>query len=133
MNLKIKKVLLNVMPHGQKMPARQGHDQNSIIIALAGASRIFAFMDEDNETDEGYVTLVNAKEEKECSEKTNLWAWRHPHSDGTVTYVPTYSLFTNNCLFVRIIFVSIGRIACGVQMPGQSIFMQSCMSSQGFL
>lgn len=63
---------------------------NSIIIALAGASRIFAFMDEDNEADEGYVTLVNAKEENgiltECSEKTNLWAWRHPHSDGTVTY-----------------------------------------------
>ena len=63
---------------------------NSIIIALAGASRIFAFMDECDEVDDGYVTLVNAKEENgvltECNEKTDLWAWRHPHSDGTVTY-----------------------------------------------
>ena len=64
---------------------------NSVIMGLAGAKRIFDLMDEQVETDEGYVTLVNAKEDKdgnltECNERTNLWAWKHPHSDGTVTY-----------------------------------------------
>ena len=63
---------------------------NSIVTALAGASRIFAFMDEEPEADDGYVTLVNAKEENgvlaECPEHTGLWAWKHPHSDGTLTY-----------------------------------------------
>lgn len=63
---------------------------NSIVTALAGTSRIFAFMDEEPETDDGYVTLVNAKEENgvltETAERTGIWAWKHPHSDGTVTY-----------------------------------------------
>lgn len=63
---------------------------NSIVTALAGASRIFAFIDEEPETDDGYVTLVNAKEENgtltETAECTGLWAWKHPHHDGTVTY-----------------------------------------------
>lgn len=63
---------------------------NSIVTALAGASRIFAFMDEEAETDEGYVTLVNAGEENgevfEEKKHTGLWAWKHPHGDGTVTY-----------------------------------------------
>ncbi len=63
---------------------------NSIVAALAGASRIFAFMDEEPETDDGYVTLVNAKEENgvltETAERTGLWAWKHPHHDGTLTY-----------------------------------------------
>ncbi|MGN0771505.1 MAG: ABC transporter ATP-binding protein [Christensenellales bacterium] len=63
---------------------------NSIVTALAGASRIFAFMDEQPETDEGYVTLVNAIEQDgiltETSERTGIWAWKHPHHDGTVTY-----------------------------------------------
>ena len=63
---------------------------NSIVTALAGASRIFAFMDEEPEADDGYVTLVNAKEENgtifEEKEHTGIWAWKHPHSDGTVTY-----------------------------------------------
>ena len=63
---------------------------NSIVTALAGASRIFAFMDEEPETDDGYVTLVNAKEENgvltETAEHTGLWAWKHPHHDGTLTY-----------------------------------------------
>ncbi len=63
---------------------------NSIVTALAGASRIFAFMDEEPETDEGYVTLVYAKEENgvlcESKSKTGMWAWKHPHHDGTVTY-----------------------------------------------
>ena len=63
---------------------------NSIVTALAGASRIFAFMDAEPETDDGYVTLVNATEENgmlaETDHHTGLWAWKHPHSDGTVTY-----------------------------------------------
>ena len=63
---------------------------NSIVTALAGASRIFAFMDAEPETDDGYVTLVNAKEENgtlaETDHHTGLWAWKHPHGDGTVTY-----------------------------------------------
>lgn len=63
---------------------------NSIVTALAGASRIFAFMDEEPETDDGYVTLVNAGEENgvivESPERTGIWAWKHPHHDGTTTY-----------------------------------------------
>ena len=66
---------------------------NAIVMGLAGASRIFDFIDEEPEADEGYVTLVNAKEENgvitECAERTGMWAWRHPHAaDGTVTYTP---------------------------------------------
>ncbi|MBQ3970520.1 MAG: ABC transporter ATP-binding protein, partial [Clostridia bacterium] len=63
---------------------------NSIIMALAGAQRIFSLMDEESEVDDGYVTLVNAKRENgkitECEERTGLWAWKHPHGDGTITY-----------------------------------------------
>lgn len=63
---------------------------SSIIMALAGAKRIFGLIDEQSETDEGYVTLVNAKYENdvltETPERTGLWAWKHPHEDGTVTY-----------------------------------------------
>ncbi len=65
---------------------------NSVIMAAAGAERIFALLDEEPEVDEGYVTLVNArKNEKgelvECKDRTGLWAWKHPHHDGTTTYV----------------------------------------------
>ncbi len=64
---------------------------NSIIMALAGAERIFKLMDEEPEKDEGYVTLVNAKYDREnnlveTDERTEMWAWKHPHGDGTVTY-----------------------------------------------
>lgn len=63
---------------------------NSVVMGLAGASRIFGLLDEDPEFDEGYVTLVNAKEENgelvETTERTEMWAWKHPHEDGTVTY-----------------------------------------------
>ena len=74
------------------MPISQVSMQaNSIIMALAGAERIFKMMDEPSETDEGYVTLVNAKygpndELLETEERTGLWAWKHPHHDGTTTY-----------------------------------------------
>ncbi len=65
---------------------------NSIVMGLAGASRIFDLMDKAPETDEGYVTLVNAKIDEdgnltETEERTGIWAWKHPHkADGTVTY-----------------------------------------------
>ena len=74
------------------MPINQVVQQaNSIIMALAGCERIFTLMDEEPETDEGYVTLVNAKEVDgqlvECEERTGRWAWKHPHkAEGTVTY-----------------------------------------------
>ena len=65
---------------------------NMVVMALAGASRIFELMDEESEQDSGYVTLVNAKIENgevtECEERTDIWAWKHPHSDGTLTYAP---------------------------------------------
>lgn len=63
---------------------------NSVVMGLAGASRIFGLLGEEPEFDEGYVTLVNAKEENgelvETTERTEMWAWKHPHEDGTVTY-----------------------------------------------
>ena len=77
---------------GFNMPISQVSMQaNSIIMALAGAERIFKLMDEPSETDEGYVTLVNAKYDKddnlvETSDRTGIWAWKHPHHDGTTTY-----------------------------------------------
>ena len=77
---------------GFNMPISQVSMQaNSVIMALAGAERIFKMMDEPSETDEGYVTLVNAKYDRndqlvETDERTGLWAWKHPHHDGTTTY-----------------------------------------------
>lgn len=74
------------------MPISQVSQQfNSIIMALAGCDRIFSLLDEAPETDEGYVTLVNAKEENgkltETPERTGLWAWKHTHQvDGSVDY-----------------------------------------------
>lgn len=63
---------------------------NSVVMGLAGASRIFGLLDEEPEFDEGYVTLVNAKEVNgelvETTERTEMWAWKHPYEDGTVTY-----------------------------------------------
>lgn len=64
---------------------------NMVVMALAGAERIFKLMDEEPEVDEGYVTLVNAKYDEngeltESKERTGLWAWKHPHGDGTMTY-----------------------------------------------
>ncbi len=85
------------------MPISQVSMQaNSIIMALAGAERIFKLMDEPSETDEGYVTLVNAKYDKddnlvETSDRTGIWAWKHPHQDGTTTYhkLEGYITFTD--------------------------------------
>ena len=64
---------------------------NSIVMAMAGAQRVFELIDEEPEVDDGYVTLVNAKVDEngnieEVAERTGKWAWRHPHGDGSVTY-----------------------------------------------
>ena len=74
------------------MPVSQVSQQiASVIMALAGAERIFTLMDEPSEADDGYVTLVNAVRTAdggvtETEKRTGLWAWKHPHHDGTVTY-----------------------------------------------
>lgn len=73
------------------MPISQVSQQlASVIMALAGAERIFSLIDEESEKDDGYVTLVNATKKngtlEETDESTGMWAWKHPHSDGTVTY-----------------------------------------------
>ena len=66
---------------------------NAIVMAGAGAARVFSLIDEKPEADDGYVTLVNAKENEsgeltETEERTGRWAWRHPHTDGTLTITP---------------------------------------------
>ena len=70
--------------------AQVSQQLNAVIMALAGATRIFELLDEEPEEDHGYVTLVNAKRENgervECKERTGIWAWKYPHSDGTLTY-----------------------------------------------
>ena len=75
------------------MPISQVSNQiNAIVMALAGAERVFEMMDEEPEVDDGYVTLVNARIDEngnitECAERTGQWAWKHPHqAEGTVTY-----------------------------------------------
>ena len=81
-----------VLSRNFNMPINQVSQQfNSIIMALAGAERIFEMMDEKPEADEGYVTLVNAEIDEngnitEAPHHTGHWAWKHPHGDGTLTY-----------------------------------------------
>ena len=73
-------------------PIQQVGQQISLItMAMAGAKRIFSLLDEEPEIDEGYVTLVNAKKDEsgqltECAERTGIFAWKHPHGDGSLTY-----------------------------------------------
>ena len=75
------------------MPINQVSQQlNAIVMAMAGAERFFKLLDEEPEKDDGYVTLVNAREVDgqltECEERTGCWAWKHTHrSDGTTDYV----------------------------------------------
>lgn len=68
------------------------HQINAVVMGLAGASRMFDLLDEESEKDDGYVTLVNVKNVDgvltECDELTHEWAWKHPHSDGSITYTP---------------------------------------------
>ena len=65
---------------------------NSVVMALAGADRIFTLLDEESEYDEGYVSLVDANYRNgkiiECISHTGMWAWKHPHQDGTISYTP---------------------------------------------
>ena len=66
---------------------------NSIVMAMAGAERVFALMDQEPESDDGYVTLVRAETDadgniKETERRTGKWAWKHPHGDGSITYTP---------------------------------------------
>lgn len=73
---------------------------NSVVMALAGADRIFTLLDEEPEVDNGYVTLVNVKEDgngniTECEERTGMWAWKHPHKTGETTYTK----LTGNVVF----------------------------------
>ncbi len=81
-----------ILSRSINMPISQVSNQiNSVVMALAGAERIFELLDEPEEEDRGYVTLVNAKLDEngnitECAERTGHWAWRHPHGDGTLTY-----------------------------------------------
>ena len=80
-----------VLSKSFSMPVSQISQQvNSIAMALAGAERIFELIDEESETDNGYVTLVNAEykdgELTETDKHTGIWAWKHPHGDNTLTY-----------------------------------------------
>ena len=81
-----------ILSRNFNMPINQISNQlNAIIMALAGAERVFELMDAEPEQDEGYVTLVNCHIAEdgtitECSERAGHWAWRHPHGDGTLTY-----------------------------------------------
>lgn len=64
---------------------------NAVVMSLAGAKRIFALLDEESEVDDGYVTLVNSRitekgDLEEVEERTGVWAWKHPHADGSITY-----------------------------------------------
>ncbi len=81
---------LNMTKQFTNNVSQVSQQMNSIVMAMAGAKRIFEVLDEEPEVDEGYVTLVNVKEENgelvECAERTGMWAWKHPHGDGTVTY-----------------------------------------------
>ena len=110
------------------MPISQVSQQfNAIIMALAGCERIFSLLDEEPETDEGYVTLVNAKEENgiltETPEHTGIWAWKHTHSaDGSVEYVR----LTGDVVFDNVDFgyVPEKTVLHGVDLyatPGQKI------------
>src|SRR5699024_6930121 len=81
---------LTLNKNGTQPVSQVSQQTNSIVMAMAGAQRIFDLMDETPEADEGYVTLVNAKENAdgslvECKERTNVWAWKHPHHDGATT------------------------------------------------
>ena len=84
---------LTLNKNGTQPVSQVSQQTNSIVMAMAGAKRIFELLDQQPEADAGYVTLVNARRNAdgtlaECGERTDLWAWKHPHGDGTVTYTP---------------------------------------------
>ena len=83
---------LNLNKNATQPVSQISQQTSSVVMAMAGAQRVFDLMDALPERDEGYVELVNAKEDRngslvECEERTNVWAWKHPHkADGTITY-----------------------------------------------
>ena len=95
---------------------------NAITMALAGAERIFELLDEEQEVDNGYVTLVNAEYDKngelqETKKRTGIWAWKHPHGDGTVTY-------TRVCGDVRLNEVDFGYVPEKIVLHDVSIYAE---------
>ena len=95
---------------------------NSIVMALAGASRVFELMDAEPECDEGYVTLVNVKDDGcggivETAERTGKWAWKHPHGDGTLTYTPL-------CGDVRLEGVDFGYVEGKEVLHGVNVYAE---------
>ena len=95
---------------------------NSIVMGMAGAERVFELMDSEAETDEGYVTLVNCKIDAdgnitECKERTGMWAWKHPHSDGTLTY-------TKLCGDVRLNDVDFGYVPEKTVLHNVSVYAE---------
>ncbi len=105
------------------MPFQQISQQVSMIsMAFAGAERIFALIDEPPETDDGYVTLVNAREDEEgklveCSERTGIYAWKHPHGDGTLTY-------TRLAGDIRMVDVDFGYTPEKIVLKGVSVYAE---------
>ena len=91
MSLAVVLPFLNMSKQFTNNVSQLSQQMNTIVMAMAGAHRVFELLDEEIEVDDGYVTLVNAKEVDgelvECEERTGVWAWKHPHSaDGSVTY-----------------------------------------------
>ena len=91
LNISIVVPFLNMTKQFAGAIGQVSNQVNMVVMGLAGAHRIFALLDEEPETDDGYVTLVNARENadgtlEEYPERTNVWAWKHPHHDGTLTY-----------------------------------------------
>ena len=91
LNISIVVPFLNMTKQFAGAIGQVSNQVNMVVMGLAGAHRIFALLDEEPEVDDGYVTLVNARENadgtlEEYPERTNVWAWKHPHHDGTITY-----------------------------------------------
>lgn len=90
LNISILVPFLNMTKQFSGNVSQVSSQVNAIVLGLAGANRIFELIDQEPEVDDGYVTLVNAIEKDgkliETEQRTGLWAWKHPHSDGTVTY-----------------------------------------------
>ena len=104
-------------------PIQQVGQQISLItMAMAGAKRIFALLDEQPEKDEGYVTLVNAHKDKdgqlcECPDRTGIYAWKHPHGDGTITYIELKG-------DIRMIDVDFGYVPEKIVLHGVSLYAE---------
>ncbi len=100
---------------------------NSVVMGLAGAERVFELMDTEPEVDDGYVTLVNAKIDEngnitETNERTNMWAWKHPHGDGTLTYTKLEGNVTlNNVDFAYVEGKQVLKDVSVYAKPGQKV------------